>query len=95
MDDVLTWQAGDVRTRPADVFALDDCDSFAFPGKSPRSDGRTRAAPENHQIKFFGLRLLNYPRGRGVFGAVHGSFPFWVPYAKEPLNSASAFNSAS
>ena len=29
----------------------------------PRRDGRARATPENHQIKFFRLRLLNYLSG--------------------------------
>jgi len=31
---------------------------FPSPAKSPRSDGRARATPENHEIKFFWLRLL-------------------------------------
>jgi hypothetical protein len=26
VNDVFAWRAGDVRARPADVFALDDCD---------------------------------------------------------------------
>ena len=45
------------------TFALDDCDLLSFASKSPRSDGRARATPENHQIKFFRLRLLKYLSG--------------------------------
>jgi hypothetical protein len=34
-----------------------NCDALAFASKSPRSDGRSRPTPENHQIKIFRLRL--------------------------------------
>src|SRR5262249_61400863 len=57
VDDVLAWQARDVRARSANVFALDDCDTLSLPSKGPRSDGRSRAATENHQIESFRLRL--------------------------------------
>src|SRR5213596_123472 len=40
----------------------------------PRRDGRARAPPENHQIRFFRLRLLNYLSGCDAFGALHATF---------------------
>lgn len=60
-----------MRSRPAtqaacsnekfsDPFALDDCDSLSFASKSPRSDDRAPATPENHQIKFFHCLLHAY-----------------------------------
>src|SRR5258707_4898708 len=77
VDDVLARQARDVRARPADIFALDDCDSLSLASKSPRRDGRACAAPENHQIKFFRLRLLKYlsRSGSAAFGPFHATFP--------------------
>ncbi len=63
MDDVLARQARDVGARPADVFAVDYRDALSFASKRPRSDGRAGAATENHEIKFFRLR-------------VHADFPF-------------------
>jgi hypothetical protein len=59
VNDVLARQARDVRTRPADVFAVDDCDFLSFTGKSLRRDARARATAENHQIKFFRLRFFH------------------------------------
>src|SRR5262245_50761465 len=38
VNDVLAGQTGDVRARPADVFALDHRDTLSLLGKSPRSD---------------------------------------------------------
>jgi hypothetical protein len=35
MDDVLAGQAGDVRTRSANIFALDDYDAYLFSSKGP------------------------------------------------------------
>src|SRR5260370_570742 len=60
----------------ADVFALDDCALLSFASKSPRSDGRARATPENHQIKFFRLRLLKNMGGWRGLGALHATLPF-------------------
>jgi hypothetical protein len=39
---------------------IDNCDLLSFASKSPRSDGRARAATGNHQIKIFRLCLLKY-----------------------------------
>jgi Pyridine nucleotide-disulphide oxidoreductase len=39
------------------IFAIDHCNALAFASTRPRKDGRTRAATENYQIKFFRLRL--------------------------------------
>src|SRR5438034_5320749 len=50
VDDVLAWQARDVRARSANVFALDDSDPLSLSSKGPGSDGRSSAAAENHQI---------------------------------------------
>ena len=47
VDNVLAWQAGDVRAGSANVFAIDDCDPFSFASKRPRSNGRTRATTEH------------------------------------------------
>ncbi len=47
VDDVFARQAGDVRARPANVFAIDDCDPLSFASKRPRSNGRTRATTEH------------------------------------------------
>ena len=49
---------------------------FPSPAKLQGSNGRARATPENHQIKFFRLRRRKYLSGRGVFGALHATFPF-------------------
>src|SRR5262245_13400037 len=38
VDDVLAWQARDVRARSADVFAFDDCDPLSFSSKCPGSN---------------------------------------------------------
>src|SRR5579864_1755039 len=58
MDNVLARKARNIRARAANILAIEDCDTLAFPSKRPRSDGRTRTATENHQVKFFRLRLL-------------------------------------
>src|SRR5260370_2711834 len=47
VDDVLAWQAGDVRARSADVFAIDYGDPFSFSSKGPRTNRRTRATTEH------------------------------------------------
>src|SRR6476660_1788544 len=47
VDDVLARQAGDVRTRSANIFAIDDCDPLSFASKRPRSNGRTRPTTEH------------------------------------------------
>src|SRR6266480_8019249 len=44
VDDVFAWQAGDVRARAANVFAIDDCHALSLSSKRPGSDGRARAA---------------------------------------------------
>src|SRR6202035_957432 len=76
VDDVLAREARDIRARAANILAIDDGDALAFAGKRPRSDGRARAATENHQIKFFRLRLLKNMGGwRGLDG-LHATFPF-------------------
>lgn len=36
VDDVLAWQASDIRTRSADVFAVNDCDPLPLAGKRSR-----------------------------------------------------------
>src|SRR5437870_1415317 len=74
MDNVLARKARNIRARAANILAIDDCDALAFASKRPRSDGRARAATENHQIKFFRLRLLNVGGWRG-HGALHATFP--------------------
>ena len=56
------------------IFPVDNCDALAFADKRPRSDGRTRAAAENHQIKFFRLRLLENMGGWRVLCALHATF---------------------
>jgi hypothetical protein len=76
MDDVLARKARNIRARAADILAIDDCDTLAFAGKRLRSDGRTRAATENHQIKFFRLRLLKTMGGWRGLGILHATFPF-------------------
>src|SRR6267154_2426164 len=76
MDNVLARKARNVRARAANILAIDDCDALAFASKGPRSDGRARAATENHQIKFFGLRLLKNLGGWRGLGALHATFPF-------------------
>src|SRR5437899_682378 len=58
MDNVLARKARNIRARAANILAIDDCDLLSFASKRPRGDGRTRATTENHQIKFFRLRLL-------------------------------------
>src|SRR5580704_906300 len=63
MDNVLARKARNIRARAANILAIDDCDALAFASKRPRSDGRARATTENHQIKFFRLRLLKYLSG--------------------------------
>ena len=52
MNDVLARQTRDIRTRPADVFALDHGDALSLPGKSPRGQCSTRAAAKNDDIVF-------------------------------------------
>src|ERR1700758_99087 len=76
MKNVLTGKASNIRARAANILAIDDCDALAFASKRPRSDGRARAATENHQIKFFRLRLLKIMDGWRDLGAVHATFPF-------------------
>ena len=58
MNDVLARQTRNVRTGPADVFAIDYCDPFSFSSKRPRGKGRTCAATENDQIELFRLHIL-------------------------------------
>jgi hypothetical protein len=57
VDDVLAGQAGNVRARSANVFALDDGDALSVSSKLPRSEGRPCAAAEDYRIKLFRLRL--------------------------------------
>src|SRR5438552_1206050 len=76
MDNVLARKARNIRARAANILAIDDCDTLAFASKRPRSDGRARAATENHQIKFFRLRLLKNMGGWRGLGALHATFPF-------------------
>jgi hypothetical protein len=59
VDNVLAWKARNIGTRAANILAINDCDALPFAGKRPGSNGGARAATENHQIKFFRLRLLN------------------------------------
>jgi hypothetical protein len=40
-----------------------NCDLLSLASKSQRSDGRARATPGNHQIKFLRLRLLKHMGG--------------------------------
>src|SRR5215470_13545806 len=63
MDDVLAWQAGDVRTRSTNVFAIDNSDALSFSGKCPGGNGRSSAAAENHKIKLFRLGFRKYLSG--------------------------------
>jgi len=49
VDDVLARQARDVRTRAADQFALDDCDSAPFLRQRP-SNVFARFATAEHEI---------------------------------------------
>jgi len=58
MDNVLARKARNIRARAANILAIDDCDTLAFASKRPCGDARARVAAENHQIKFFRLRLL-------------------------------------
>jgi hypothetical protein len=58
MDNVLARNARSIWARTANILAVDDRDTLSFGCKGPRSNGRSRPAPENHQIKFFRLRLL-------------------------------------
>jgi hypothetical protein len=76
MDDVLARKARNIRARAANILAIDDCDLLAFASKRPCSDGRARAATENHQIKFFRLRLLKNMGGWRGLRALHATFPF-------------------
>src|SRR6266853_4149036 len=46
VDNVFARQAGDVRARSANIFAIDDCDPLPFASKRPRSNGRPRATTE-------------------------------------------------
>src|SRR5580658_4900267 len=59
VNDVFAWQAGDVRARPVDVFAFDDCDALPALTKGPGSDCSSRAATENSEIQLLGLRALH------------------------------------
>ena len=76
MDNVLARKARNIRARAANILAIDDCDALAFASKRLRSNGRARAATENHQIKFFRLRLLKNMGGWRGLGALHATFPF-------------------
>jgi hypothetical protein len=58
MNSVLAGKTRIIRARAANIFAIDDCDALAFARKRPRNNRRASAAPENHQIKFFRLELL-------------------------------------
>src|SRR5215813_8143686 len=74
VDDVLAWQASDVRARSANVLAVDDGDTLSFSRKGPRGEGRPCAATENHEIKLFQLRLFGTLRSRRTFRALHATF---------------------
>src|SRR5437879_9234883 len=78
MDNVLARKARNIRARAANILAINDYNALAFASKRPRSDGRARAATENHQIKFFRLRLLKNMAGWRGLGALHATFPFWA-----------------
>src|SRR5260370_20950718 len=58
MDNVLARKARNIRARAANILSIDDCDAPAFGGKRPPTNGRARTPTDNHQIKFFPLRLL-------------------------------------
>ena len=53
LNNVLTGQAGDIRTRSAIVFAFDNCRALSLSGKRPGRNGSSRAAAENQQAKPF------------------------------------------
>ena len=53
VNDVFAWQAGDLRARPADVFAFDDYDALPALSKGPGSDCSPRAAAQNYEIQRF------------------------------------------
>src|SRR5262249_4780787 len=53
VDDVLAWQASDVRARSANVLAVDDGDTLSFSRKRPRGEGRPGAATQDHKIVVF------------------------------------------
>ncbi len=53
MNDVLARQTGDVGTRPADVFPLDDRRALSLPGQGPRDILAPFAAAQYDDIEFF------------------------------------------
>ena len=67
VNDVLARQACDVRTRAADVLAVDDRDALSFAGEGPRRKRRSRAAAQDHDVKLFRLRLLSIIGGWSCF----------------------------
>src|SRR5262249_5177257 len=76
MDNVLARKARDIGARAAYVFAIDNCNALSFCRKRPGRDRRTRATTENHQIKFFRLRLLETMDGGRGLATLHAIFPF-------------------
>src|SRR6478672_9217185 len=55
VNDILARQAGDVRARSANIFAVDHCDTLSLRGKGPCRDGRSSATAQDYQVVFFNL----------------------------------------